>query len=70
MLRVPLEEMVLQIHLLRLGKAAGFLASVLEPPPEKSVDAAISTLQTVGALTIQDETLTPLGEIPASMLQL
>ena len=30
MVRVPLEELVLQIHLLRLGKAAPFLARVLQ----------------------------------------
>ncbi len=62
MLRVPLEEMVLQIHLLKLGKAAGFLASVLEPPPMRSVEAAINALQAVGAFTVQGEQLTPLGE--------
>lgn len=30
MVRVPLEELVLQIHLLRLGKAGAFLARVLQ----------------------------------------
>lgn len=30
MVRVPLEELVLQIHLLRLGKAGSFLARVLQ----------------------------------------
>ena len=60
MVRVPLEELVLQIHLLRLGPAASFLARVLEPPPDKSVAGAVSTLQQVGALTSQEQ-LTPLG---------
>ncbi|KAK9832693.1 hypothetical protein WJX81_000845 [Elliptochloris bilobata] len=60
MVRVPLEELVLQIHLLRLGPAAAFLANVLEPPPAKSVAGALAQLQAIGALTA-DERLTPLG---------
>lgn len=60
MLRVPLEELVLQIHLLRLGRAGAFLAAVLEPPPERSVAAAVKQLQAIGALT-PAEKLTPLG---------
>ena len=60
MVRVPLEELVLQIHLLRLGPAAGFLAKVLEPPPGKSVAGALAQLQAIGALT-PAERLTPLG---------
>ncbi|GAB4817860.1 hypothetical protein N2152v2_004906 [Parachlorella kessleri] len=60
MVRVPLEELVLQIHLLRLGRAAPFLARVLQPPPDKSVTGAVRTLQEVGALTAEEE-LTPLG---------
>lgn len=43
--RVPLEELVLQIHLMNLGKAAAFLAGVLEPPHPKAVAAAVQTLQ-------------------------
>ena len=64
MLRVPLEELVLQIHLLRLGRAGAFLAAVLEPPPERSVAAAVEQLQAIGALT-SAEKLTPLGARPA-----
>ena len=60
MVRVPLEELVLQIHLLRLGPAAGFLSKVLEPPPAKSVDGALKQLQAIGALTPAEQ-LTPLG---------
>ncbi len=33
MVRVPLEELVLQIHLLALGKAGSFLARVLQVRP-------------------------------------
>ena len=61
MVRVPLEELVLQIHLLALGRAAAFLATVLQPPPASAVHGALRTLRAVGALT-HDEQLTPLGE--------
>ena len=60
MVRVPLEELVLQIHLLKLGPANEFLQQVLEPPPAKSIEGALAQLQSVGALT-KDEQLTPLG---------
>ena len=60
MVRVPLEELVLQIQVLRLGPAATFLASVPQPPPPAAVDAALRMLRSVGALT-EDERLTPLG---------
>ncbi|CAL8464644.1 g4179 [Coccomyxa elongata] len=60
MARVPLEELVLQIHLLGLGPAADFLSKVLEPPPPRSVTGAVEQLQTIGALT-PSEQLTPLG---------
>ncbi len=66
MVRVPLEELVLQIHLLKLGKSHDFLQCVLEPPPLKSVQGALSQLQSVGALS-KEEQLTPLG-MPCSVL--
>jgi HrpA-like RNA helicase len=50
-MRVPLEELVLQIHLLGLGSAAEFLPELLQPPPQKSVDAAVRSLQTIGMLS-------------------
>ena len=50
MVRVPLEELVLQIHLLGLGPAAPFLSRVLEPPPARAVEAALVSLRSVGAL--------------------
>ena len=61
MARVPLEELVLQIHLLGLGPAAEFLAGVIEPPPAKSITGAVSQLQAIGALT-PEEAFTPLGD--------
>lgn len=60
MVRVPLEELVLQIHLLGLGPAGQFLEKVLEPPPKASVEGALTHLQALGALT-SDQQLTPLG---------
>ena len=63
MVRVPLEELVLQIHLLGLSPAGLFLEKVLEPPPKASVEGALAHLQALGALT-PDQHLTPLG-LPA-----
>jgi ATP-dependent RNA helicase DHX29 len=64
MVRVPLEELALQIHLLGLGRAAAFLETVLQPPPQAAVAGALATLRDVGALTT-DEQLTPLGAQPS-----
>ena len=61
MVRVPLEELVLQIKVLRLGGAAAFLSRVLQPPPERAVEGALRALRQVGALG-EGEELTPLGE--------
>jgi ATP-dependent RNA helicase DHX29 len=60
-MRVPLEELVLQIHLLRLGKCEAVMAELLQPPLEKAVAAAVASLTVVGALNAQ-EVLTPLGK--------
>lgn len=60
MVRIPLEELVLQIHSLKLGPAAQFFERVLEPPPTKSITGAVEQLAAVGALT-DTEQLTPLG---------
>lgn len=60
MARVPLEELVMQIHLLGQGPAAVFLATVLQPPPPRSIQAAVAHLQSLNALT-PGEQLTPLG---------
>ena len=60
MVRVPLEELVLQIQLLRLGPTAAFLEQVIEPPPPRSIQAAVAQLQAIGALSPQEQ-LTPLG---------
>ena len=45
MLRTPLEELVLQIKILKLGRVIPFLQKALEPPKEKSVRNALQCLQ-------------------------
>ena len=67
MVRVPLEELVLQIYLLGLGPAGQFLEKVLEPPPKASVEGALAHLQALGALTPQHQ-LTPLGLLAPACL--
>ena len=67
MARVPLEELVLQVHLLRVASsAAAFTARVLQPPPAKAVDGALRVLREVGALTAE-ESLTSLGHYLAQL---
>jgi HrpA-like RNA helicase len=61
-LRVALEDLVLQIKLLELGAEEGcpyrFLAKAIEPPPRNSVAQAIRALKNVNALV----------DIPAKVL--
>lgn len=45
MLRTPLEELVLQIKILKLGKALPFLQKAIEPPKEEAVRNAIQCLR-------------------------
>ena len=45
MLRTPLEELVLQIKILKLGASAAFLDKALEPPSETAVLNALSCLR-------------------------
>ena len=42
---MPLEELVLQIHVMGLDPAVQFLGRVPEPPAEAAVKAAIASLQ-------------------------
>lgn len=60
MLRARLEEVILQIKILQLGKARTFLASVMDPPSSKAIDLSLDLLQTLNALD-NEEHLTPLG---------
>jgi hypothetical protein len=40
----------MQIHLMGLGTASSFLEKVLQPPPQKSVAAAVAMLREVGQM--------------------
>ncbi|CAL1684614.1 unnamed protein product [Lasius platythorax] len=60
MLRTRLEEVILQIKILQLGKAKEFLASVMDPPDLKAIDLSLDLLRTLNALD-EEEHLTPLG---------
>lgn len=60
MLRTRLEEVILQIKILQLGKAKEFLANVMDPPDLKAIDLSLDLLRTLNALD-SDENLTPLG---------
>ena len=46
---------------MKLGFVAPFLARALEPPKPVAVQNAINLLANIGALNLQDESLTPLG---------
>ena len=45
MLRTPLEELVLQIKILKLGQAEGFLQKAIEAPESRAVNNAIRCLK-------------------------
>jgi len=60
MLRTRLEEVILQIKILQLGKVKEFLATVMDPPDLKAIDLSLELLQTLNALD-KYENLTPLG---------
>lgn len=67
LLRTPLEEVCLQIKLLRLpGSISEFLGRCLQPPSTQAVESSISLLKSLGALTDLEE-LTELGEYLAAM---
>ena len=59
-LRTKLEEIVLQIKILELGKVGPFLNRIMEGPEQKRIDRALDLLRTINALD-DDERLTPLG---------
>jgi HrpA-like RNA helicase len=60
MLRVPLDSLVLQIRVLKLGDPRKFLTLALDPPTDASISCAIKELQDLSALD-NIEHLTPLG---------
>uniref|UniRef100_A0A3B3WVP6 RNA helicase n=1 Tax=Poecilia mexicana TaxID=48701 RepID=A0A3B3WVP6_9TELE len=59
-MRTPLEELCLQIKILKLGSISRFLEKALDPPSEKAVNLAIKSLTDLNALD-HAENLTPLG---------
>ncbi|XP_051512420.1 ATP-dependent DNA/RNA helicase DHX36-like [Myxocyprinus asiaticus] len=58
--RCPLEELCLQIKILKLGSIASFLRKTLDPPSDKAIELAITHLMDLNALD-RNEELTPLG---------
>jgi ATP-dependent RNA helicase DHX57 len=66
--RVPLDQLLMRMKALKLpGKAAAIAAQLPEPPEPSVVLASISELETLGALDAADESLTPLGELLATL---
>ncbi|XP_033763100.1 ATP-dependent DNA/RNA helicase DHX36-like [Pecten maximus] len=59
-LRTPLEELCLQIKLLKLGMVEPFINKAMQQPSPKAVHSALTTLQDLKALD-EDENLLPLG---------
>ena len=64
--RVPLESLILQIHLLNLGDEMRFLSKALSPPEERAVTHSVTSLMTLGALT-DEKRLSSLGFHLASL---
>jgi ATP-dependent RNA helicase DHX57 len=66
-MRTPLESLCLQAKLLRMGKIVDFMSSLLDPPPQRSLQSALRNLVDIGALQLvrgedaSDYELTPLG---------
>ena len=60
MLRTRLEEVILQVKILQIGKAASFLASVMDPPDPLAITLSLDLLRQLNALD-ERENLTPLG---------
>ncbi|XP_048582367.1 ATP-dependent DNA/RNA helicase DHX36 isoform X2 [Nematostella vectensis] len=66
MLRTPLEELCLQIKILKLGMVREFLSKALQPPEPLAVQNALDVLAQLNALDTK-ENLTPLGYHLASL---
>eukprot|EP01028_Stygiella_incarcerata_P010263 TRINITY_DN521_c2_g2_i2.p1 TRINITY_DN521_c2_g2~~TRINITY_DN521_c2_g2_i2.p1 ORF type:complete len:1065 (-),score=353.65 TRINITY_DN521_c2_g2_i2:999-4193(-) len=60
-LRVPLENICLDIQLMNLGPSDEFLDRAIQPPKRKSVEVSLQTLCEIGAMNPEDRSLTPLG---------
>lgn len=66
MLRTPLEELCLQIKILKLGMIRPFLSRALQPPEEQAVTNALEDLHQLKALDANED-LTPLGHHLAAL---
>uniref|UniRef100_UPI00358F2A3E ATP-dependent DNA/RNA helicase DHX36 n=1 Tax=Myxine glutinosa TaxID=7769 RepID=UPI00358F2A3E len=60
LLRTPLEELCLQIKILKFGQIASFLDKAMQPPSLKAVKLAVTHLKELNALDSNEE-LTALG---------
>lgn len=60
MLRTRLEEVILQIKILQLGRVKPFLSTVMDSPDLKAIDLSLDLLEKLNALD-ENENLTPLG---------
>ncbi|XP_030071962.1 ATP-dependent DNA/RNA helicase DHX36 [Microcaecilia unicolor] len=58
--RTPLEELCLQIKILKLGRIADFLRRLMDPPSQLAIELAINHLIELNALDRREQ-LTPLG---------
>jgi len=65
-LRVPLDDLCLQIKVLNLGRCAAFLSNAVQPPAPETVARAVQTLVGIRAFD-EAENLTPLGYQLASL---
>lgn len=64
MLRTPLEELILQIKVLKLGAANTFLQKAIESPPEKSINDAVNLLKDLVSNHAHPQLTTPLLACP------
>ncbi|XP_055863489.1 ATP-dependent RNA helicase dhx29-like isoform X1 [Biomphalaria glabrata] len=67
LLRVPLEELCLNIMKCQYGKPLEFLNRALDPPQTLAVSRAMSLLKEVGACYVDESSLTPLGHHLAAL---
>ena len=68
MLRVPLDQLVLQIRAMGLGASAAFLADCLDAPPPAAVEAAERRLAALGAVRVDRPARKTLREIERAPL--
>ena len=60
-LRVRLDQVILNIKIMELGSVDTFLSKVMDPPEPESVKVAMSMLRSINALNPKTEELSPLG---------